>query len=306
MNTTIGEEYATGDYKNDVYRGGLPGEVYVTSVFPAPGNGNETYHVSFSADTGHTFRTVYISEIYDVTQYLYCHILFMSDREPGVFYIIRLYDMYDENPFGWHKKLCVQYYRDYGETLVDIYFHDLTKDYENETCAVGNNLTSKKIDDNSVLLTWTNPENDLLPDGYRIFKNGLPLTYALTTATSYLDENLPIGNYEYYVRTYYEEGCVSDSSNHVRETIILDITDFMDFEDIILYPNPTGGEFKVQNSKFKIQDVEVFDIYGRKLLEQKAEGRKQNAVDISNLKAGLYFVRIATERGVVMRKVVKM
>jgi len=105
----------------DIYRGGLPGEVYIASWFP-----DVTYKVSFSADTGHTFRHVfdeYINLGYND------YVTFMSDREPGVFYIIRIWKIEDFNPWGWHLKICVDYYRDYGETLVDTYCHDITKDY---------------------------------------------------------------------------------------------------------------------------------------------------------------------------------
>jgi hypothetical protein len=128
----------------------------------------------------------------------------------------------------------------------------------------------------------------------------------MLTEATYLDENLPNGNYEYYVVAHYANGCVADSSNHVRETIILDITDFMDFEDIVLHPNPTGGEFKVQSLRFKVQSIEVFDMYGRNLLSHTAYRTPHTVIDISHLHAGIYFVRITTEQGVVMRKVVKM
>ena len=112
----------------DVYRGGLPGEVYVSSMFPYNNqyNPDVKYKVSFSADTGHTFRHVYESEFLDPDG---PWPIFMSDREPGVFYIVKSYQVEDFNPAGHHTKVCIEYYRDYGETLVDTYCHDITKDY---------------------------------------------------------------------------------------------------------------------------------------------------------------------------------
>jgi len=120
----IGEQFVFGQICGifpDVYRGGLPGEVYIDSWFP-----DGSYKVSFSADTGHTFRHVYVAN-HDCTED--GSPVFMSDREPGVFYIIKSYEIEDFNPYGWHTKICVEYYRDYGETLVDTYCHDITKDY---------------------------------------------------------------------------------------------------------------------------------------------------------------------------------
>ena len=77
--------------------------------------------------------------------------------------------------------------------------------------------------------------------------------------------------------------------------------------DIQVYPNPAKNELRVTSYELQVTNVEVFDVYGRK---QKAESRKQKAesemvLDISHLSAGVYFIRISTEKGVVNKKVVK-
>ena len=59
-----------------------------------------------------------------------------------------------------------------------------------------------------------------------------------------------------------------------------------------IYPNPTTGELRIENGEWRIENVEIFDIYGRK---QKAESRKQNVVNISHLPAGVYILKIANE-----------
>jgi len=53
--------------------------------------------------------------------------------------------------------------------------------------------------------------------------------------------------------------------------------------------------------------VEVFDIYGRMQKNRKAEEQKGELnIDISDLSKGIYFVKIRTENGVVVKRVVKM
>jgi len=75
---------------------------------------------------------------------------------------------------------------------------------------------------------------------------------------------------------------------------------------ITVYPNPTTGELYIQSSKFKVQSVEVYDVYGRKQKSRKAEEQKGKwNMDISDLPNGIYFVKIYTEDGVVVKKVVK-
>jgi hypothetical protein len=84
-------------------------------------------------------------------------------------------------------------------------------------------------------------------------------------------------------------------------------------KDFKIYPNPTTGEFKVESLKFKVEGVEVFDIYGRnvgaKFPSNKLEGWQPQAdgvvLDISHLSAGIYFIKIITEQGEVVKKVVK-
>jgi len=105
----------------DVFRGGLPGEVYITSPFP----GN-IYKLSFSADTGYHFRVVR-------QQQGYMH--FMSDRKAGDFYIVTQQKIETQQPWGWYNRMCVEHYTDYGETLAGIYCHDLTR--EGVVTAVG-------------------------------------------------------------------------------------------------------------------------------------------------------------------------
>ena len=55
----------------------------------------------------------------------------------------------------------------------------------------------------------------------------------------------------------------------------------------------------------RITNVEVFDVYGRKLLSPASPISPETTIDISHLPAGVYFVKINTEAGQVVRKVVK-
>jgi uncharacterized protein YjdB len=78
-------------------------------------------------------------------------------------------------------------------------------------------------------------------------------------------------------------------------------------ENITVIPNPTTGELRIEiagqaHNDVKIENVEVFDSYGRK---QKVESRRQNEIDISGLSAGIYFVKIITEQGEIVKKIVK-
>ena len=56
-----------------------------------------------------------------------------------------------------------------------------------------------------------------------------------------------------------------------------------------LYPNPTSSSFSLSK---EIQEVSVFDITGKQVKKFTKNGIKKNAYFITNLKTGIYFVRI--------------
>ena len=173
-----------------------------------------------------------------------------------------------------------------------------------ETCEAINDLTAEKNNDNSILLTWTKPKEDLEIEGYHVYCNEQLQTDVLITTTSYLDENLPVGKYEYYVITHYTNGCVSDSSNHVKETVALGIEKIDD--GITIFPNPTSSKIEITNFESRIDNVDVFDVFGRKVSSQYFNiSSSHHKIDISELNAGIYFVRLTTKQGIVTKKIIK-
>jgi len=71
-----------------------------------------------------------------------------------------------------------------------------------------------------------------------------------------------------------------------------------------VYPNPTTGELRIETGELRIKNVELFDMYGKKILTPQFS--TLNLLDISHLPAGMYFVRITTGKDVVTKKVVKI
>jgi hypothetical protein len=82
--------------------------------------------------------------------------------------------------------------------------------------------------------------------------------------------------------------------------------------ELKVYPNPTKGELTIKNEKLEIKSVEIFDVMGKKVQSsefkvQSSETRnpKSETLNISNLPAGIYFLRITTDKGVITKKIVK-
>jgi len=75
--------------------------------------------------------------------------------------------------------------------------------------------------------------------------------------------------------------------------------------DIKVYPNPTTGQLTIDNGQLTIKSVEIYDVVGRKLFEQKENLTVLQSYDLTVLSAGIYFVKIKTDLGEVVKKVVK-
>lgn len=77
--------------------------------------------------------------------------------------------------------------------------------------------------------------------------------------------------------------------------------------DIYLYPNPTHGTTTVCGYMYGYQNIELYDLQGRKLGNLVENGSQIPTLDLTPYPAGTYLVKINFARGVsVTRKVVKM
>ena len=73
-----------------------------------------------------------------------------------------------------------------------------------------------------------------------------------------------------------------------------------------VYPNPTTGELRVESGELRVENVEIFDIYGKKMSQvSNLTSHISNQINISHLPAGVYFVKVYTENGMFVEKVIK-
>jgi len=172
----------------------------------------------------------------------------------------------------------------------------------------------------TVIITWKEPVNiDGVLLGYNVYRNGEKINEALLSELEYRDENLDIGTYIYQISAVYEH-CESE----LTEEISITINAIHDFHaaSFKIYPNPANSELKIEvagQARNDVQSVEIFDVYGRKVGEkfpsvipsavrnpeqygQQADGV---TINISHLPAGIYFVKITTENGIITKKIIK-
>ena len=73
-------------------------------------------------------------------------------------------------------------------------------------------------------------------------------------------------------------------------------------ERINLYPNPASVGFYI-NTGEKINTVSIYNLNGEMILSK--EVIDNNFINISDLKPGVYFVKVQTENGIIVRKLIK-
>lgn len=70
-----------------------------------------------------------------------------------------------------------------------------------------------------------------------------------------------------------------------------------------LYPNPASNEVTVFLSEEMNATISVLDVHGKLVFENKMKG-KQLVLSLQNFDNGIYFVRIASEKGIAVKKLV--
>ena len=124
---------------------------------------------------------------------------------------------------------------------------------------------------------------------------GTEVTLTATANEGFRFVNWSNGETEATITLTVTEDVTLTANFEVAETGI----DNVDLTSVKVYPNPTMG--KVAVSADNVTKVEVLDLVGR--MVAVVEG--SNTIDLSTLSNGVYTLRITTEDGIAVRKVVK-
>lgn len=74
---------------------------------------------------------------------------------------------------------------------------------------------------------------------------------------------------------------------------------------LVVYPNPASSRVRVESDGMKVESVAVLDLNGRVVQDYRGlAGRTSVTLDVSPLPGGVYYLRIGTSAGTVVRKLV--
>ena len=153
------------------------------------------------------------------------------------------------------------------------------------------NAVETKIRNNYVEFTFKNIHLPIGGHGNVLFKIKTQPDLSvgdevMNMANIYFDYNAPIDTQE-------ARSLFSNLSND----------DFLIREKISVVPNPARNLVKV-TAEIDINSVQIFDAMGR-LLQTVVESSKALTIDISDKTNGVYFLKINTDRGSGIQKIIK-
>lgn len=161
------------------------------------------------------------------------------------------------------------------------------------TCDAVINLNINQSN-NSVYLNWDAPATEA--DFYEIYRNTKLIGTSETT--SFTDDQLTTdGTYLYNVRPVYENCNGALAGKEINFT--LGTTEIRDI-NVAVYPNPSNDRFIVKCDN--ITGIIVFNLMGEEIMNVTTN---DNSYEINGLKPGIYFIKVMSETGNVIRKVVK-
>ncbi len=83
-----------------------------------------------------------------------------------------------------------------------------------------------------------------------------------------------------------------------------DIFDKQNNSNLKIYPNPTKGILFIENNSFEINEIEIYDLYGKLILKKEIRNIKEN-INLTSLPAGVYFLGIKNENSYYLQKIIK-
>ena len=158
-------------------------------------------------------------------------------------------------------------------------------------------------------IAWDAPE-DRVPDSYTvvIINHQLNDTTYVTGLTELFYEeaiSIDITDKSYKVKAVYEE-CESEFAMNANGEDFIRVTNLSVDEcqmNVKLYPNPTSGQLNIEAVDMTL--VSVYDLVGQCVMQMSAKDG-QATLDMSQLQNGIYFVKVNTDNGSAVQRVVKM
>ena len=175
-----------------------------------------------------------------------------------------------------------------------------------EPCDVPTGLTANNITKEGFDVSW-NANANVNTWNIRYRQQNGQWTSATSNTNQYSITGLSAEtNYEVQVQADCGDNNISDWSELLTVTTLVDGINSYLLNSITLYPNPANDVVNVECTMNNVQclGIEVFDVFG-KLINTVNVTDNPTRINVSGLANGIYFVRVTTDEGVATKTFVK-
>ncbi len=169
-------------------------------------------------------------------------------------------------------------------------------------------ITDANADTVSIINTATNTVSATIPVGHAPWGvsvspdgNKVYITDAnadtvsiINTATNTVSATIPVGNHPIAFGNFISSYTTGIASINIEP------------ESIEVYPNPTNGKIQVISKQYSVSSIEIYNVFGENIYQLPITAhRSPITIDLSDKPSGVYIVKVKTEKGVVVKKVIK-
>ena len=146
---------------------------------------------------------------------------------------------------------------------------------------------------------WDTPEKGN-PAGYNVYVDGKLVAEKISS----LEYSITSSNNRYVeVVAVYEND--KTSVGIVKQITSEENVNEIETNNISVYPNPVDDRLYIETlTQTQTLTIEIYDVYGRRQ-QQSAVSSQPSVIDVENLKSGIYFVKINTEKGNIVKRIIK-
>ncbi len=155
-----------------------------------------------------------------------------------------------------------------------------------------------KVGNNSVELKWEKPDTDGVQH-YEIYRETELI--ATTEDLSFMENDLENGTYYYNVRPVYENCYGATTGKEITYTVNINEINAI---EVSVYPNPADDFVKLSAVSAPLSAVRVYNYLGF-LIEEIELNSNEVEINTSDYNPGIYFISVESEKGNVVKKIVK-
>ena len=163
-------------------------------------------------------------------------------------------------------------------------------------------VTAKATSDTTIVLTWNKVEGAAT---YNVYQGTDTVALATVEDTTYTVSGLKAETEYTFAVTAVNDTVESAKSAEVKVTTLKPegIEELSSAFNI--YPNPVKDELFIATEE-SVKEISIYDIYGRQAMSQQVnETTSQQVVNVADLNSGIYFVKVVTNNGEVVKRFVK-